>query len=78
MNPKLLEIKKNGIYVIEPHVYYLHAKFQGNPSMFGTQIIQKFSKTTHIKIFNYIFWKFYTTDKDKNCIVKLALESCIE
>ena len=34
-----------------------------NPSKFDTQIVQKLSKTTHTKIFNYIFWKFLTTDK---------------
>ena len=56
---KILEIWKNGIYVIEPHVYYLHAKLKGNPSIFGTPIVQKPSKTICIpKIPITFFWKF--------------------
>ena len=41
----------------------------------GTQIVQKLSKTTHTKIFNCIFWKHLTIDKDENGIVELAVES---
>ena len=29
----------------------------------------------HAKIFNFIFWKFWTTDKDENGIVELGLKS---
>ena len=32
----------------------------------------------HTQILIQIFWKFYTTDKDANGIVQLALESWIE
>ena len=40
-NPICLRNLKKRIYVIEPHVYYLHAKFEGNPSIFNTPIVQK-------------------------------------
>ena len=57
-NPKFFEIKKKQNNVIEPHVYYVHAKFKGNTSIFGTQssknlqklCIPKFSMKIYLKL----------------------------
>ena len=42
------------------------------------QSSKNLKKTMHTKISITFFWKFYTTDKDENGNVELALESWIE
>ena len=52
-------LKKTGIYVIEPHVYVLPScQILRKSSIFGAPIVQKPWKTSHTNIFNCIFLKF--------------------
>ena len=47
-------------YVMKLSICYAHAKFWGNPSVFGLKITKQTPKTTYDKNFDCNFWKFQT------------------
>ena len=51
-------LELNGIYVMKTSICYAHAKFWGDPSVFGHKIARKPAKIAYDKTFDCNFWKF--------------------